>query len=287
MGAFGQCGVKRPGLAIIVNCMRRHVVLWVLAVTLTLGAHGPASTKGPPVRQHEAAGLRYLEVVVGDADPSAKMPMVVFLHGRADRPHPPQGDSWYGVTRSVRLILPVAPDHLGDGFTWLPHSVTEGRTGELTDALVERSDQLGRFLELVRARHPTVGRPIVSGFSQGGMLAFAVATGHPSAVGEAYPLAGWLPPGAMPTSRVRSEDRAPPIRAMHGTDDPIVRLGPTQRSVEGLRTLGWDVELHELDGVGHEMTESMHRRYGAWIRDAIERAALKRQRSTGAAAPGV
>lgn len=267
--------------------MKRRAALWVLAAALTLGARGAPSPDGPEVRQHEAAGLRYLEIVIGAGDPDDKMPLVVYLHGRADRPQPPTEDGWYGIERPVRLVLPVAPDRLGLGFTWLPHSVTEGRTAELTEALVQRTDQLGRFLEVVQSRHPTVGRPIVSGFSQGGMLSFSLATRHPRAVGEAYPLAGWLPPGAMPTTRVRTSDHAPPIRAMHGTDDSIIRLAPTLRSVEGLRRLGWDVELHEFDGVGHGMTDSMNRRYGEWLRDAVERAALKLERRSPADGPGV
>ena len=267
--------------------MRRHVVLWVLAATLALGARSPEPREGPEIRQHEAEGLRYLEVVTAGGDPSAKLPMVVYLHGRADRPHPPDSDSWYGIERPVRLIMPAAPDRLEDGYTWLPHSVTAGRTEELTKALVERSDQLSRFLEEVRSRHPTVGRPIVTGFSQGGILTFGVSTRHPAAVGEAYPLAGWLPPGAMPTERVWSIDHPPTIRAMHGTEDPIVRLAPTLRSVEGLKRLGWDVELHEYEGVGHEMSDAMQHRYGQWLREAVERAALKRQRPSSVASPGV
>lgn len=279
-------GVKpaRPG--IIVDHMGRKAVLWVLAAALTLGARASTRKKGPELRQLEAAGLRYLVVVVGKADPDAKMPMVVFLHGRGDRPRVPD-DGWYGLDRPVRLVLPVAPDRLGEGFTWLPYSVTEGHTAELTDAVVDRSDQLARFLEAVTSRHPTVGQPIVSGFSQGGILTYAVATRHPGAVGEAYPLAGWLPPGAMPTARVRASDRPPPIRAMHGTADPIVRLGPTVHAVGGLRRLGWDVELVEFPGAGHEMTPPMQRRYGRWLRAAADRAALKVERRAPASGPGV
>ena len=56
---------------------------------------------------------------------------------------------------------------------------------------------------------------------------------------------------------------------MHGTVDPVIPVGPTRVLVDRLRTRGFDIELVEFDGVGHEMSEAMNQTFHRWLERAV------------------
>lgn len=191
----------------------------------------------------------WLERVIGADDPDAELPLVVMVHGRGDVPASMIG-LLEGMTGPVRVVAPRAPDPLGDGFTWFPISVRDGQPQVLAEAIGEQADALVAQLAEVQRARPTRGKPVLSGFSQGGMLSFAVAVRHPDAIAKAVPVAGWLPepmwPGEAPPG-------APPIRALHGLDDDVLPFAPTAEGVEALRARGWDASLQAFPGVAHRI----------------------------------
>lgn len=227
----------------------------------------PGDVPGVQAREGHAHGLRYYEVVLGDVDFDAPLPLVMMIHGRGDRPRVP-GGPFAGVPTPLRIILPEGPDPLGAGFMWLPVRVGEGKTDVLSEALVARAAQLAALLDEVRATRPTIGTPIVTGFSQGGLLSFAMAIRHPDVVGAAMPLAGWLPPPLWP-ERIDDAHRALRIRSMHGTADRIIPIEPTIEAVAHLERLGFDVQLERFEGVGHEVTPDMNALFEAWLEAAL------------------
>ncbi|MBX3272035.1 MAG: dienelactone hydrolase family protein [Sandaracinaceae bacterium] len=234
----------------------------------------PAPAPPPRVRDPEAVaveegeleGIRYLEVRFGDPDPDEPLPTIWVLHGRGDRARIPGGPFW-ALPRPVRVFVPQAPDALGDGFTWFPVRVAEGRTEELSVAIVDRVARLARMMDALREARPTIGRPIVTGFSQGGVLSFALALLHPESVGRALPLAGWLPPGLVPD--LSEPARFPPIRALHGTADERIAYPPTRELVDALVAAGLDAELVPFADVTHVMTEAMDALVRAWLVSAL------------------
>ncbi len=228
---------------------------------------------GPGVRVREgmANDIRFLEVVFGDADFDDALPLVMLLHGRGDRPRLP-GGPFGGIPISMRLIIPQGPIPLGEGFTWITVSITHNRHELLASQLRRRADHLAALLNTLKETRSTLGRPIVAGFSQGGMLSFALALFRPDAVGFALPLAGWVPPNLMPTGPVEPELRVP-IRAVHGSDDPIVPVKPTEAVMERLGALGWDVEFVSYAGVAHVMSSAMNEQFESWLEDALEQQA--------------
>lgn len=216
----------------------------------------------------EAAGFSYIEVVLGDVDVDASLPMVLMLHGRGDRPRVP-GGPFQCVTMPMRIIMPQGPDPLGPGYTWLSLRVTEGQVEEISRQIVARADQLAAVVEDVSSRRPTLGRPIATGFSQGGLLSFALAVRHPGLVGAAFPLAGWLPPPLWPASA----EGLPVIRSLHGTADEIIPLPPTREAVARLAGLGADIALQEFDGIGHTMSAAMNDQFERWLEEALRQQA--------------
>jgi phospholipase/carboxylesterase len=154
-------------------------------------------------------------------------------------------------------VLPRAPDRHVVGWSWFPIPLSGVDRGGVEAGLARSRDRLASLLErLPRERHG-MGRPVLTGFSQGGMLSFAVAVARPDLVVRAVPVAGWLPASLRP-DRLPGGTRAP-IRALHGVDDPLLLVGPTRLLVSQLVRTGFDVSLREYAGVGHSVTPSMRR----------------------------
>jgi predicted esterase len=111
------------------------------------------------------------------------------------------------------------------------------------------------------AERPTRGRAVVTGFSQGGAMSFALAIQHPDIVAAALPLSGrnYVSPAG---------ESSAPIRAFHGGADRVVPVDAARASVKALRELGRDATLQVFEGVGHSVPPQVQT---AW-RDAVERA---------------
>jgi phospholipase/carboxylesterase len=217
------------------------------------------------VREIEVGGLSALEVVLGDADFDSRLPTVWAIHGRGDSARVP-GGPFLGLSRPIRVIVPRGPLPLGEGFMWVPERVADDRPEALGESLRARADQLAAAMREREGEVPHLGRPIVTGFSQGGHLSFAIALLHPDVVSFALPNAGWVPPALEPSAPEPS--RFPPIRCVHGADDRVVPLAPTEALVARLADAGLDVRLRAFDGVGHAMSAQMD----AAFHDALEQA---------------
>jgi phospholipase/carboxylesterase len=220
-------------------------------------------------------GFWAAEIELGTAPPGSPLPLVVMFHGRGDRPRIP-GGPFGRVPTPMRVIIPRGPLSLGSGYAWARHSVTQNRHEELAADLVTVTDRLVRLIRHVERTRPTAGTPVVTGFSQGAMVAWTLAVRHPTRVGLAIPMAGWVPPAARPRAL-----RASPTRSLHGTDDRIVRIDPTREWVGLLRSAGNDVVFRELAGVGHEITPEMNLQFEEWLEEAMRERAPRLEGGLG------
>lgn len=239
---------------------------WSSCASVTPTPESERVVHGLSVRQMELAGITYLEVVPEGVSFEARLPTIVSIHGRGDGPELPRG-RFLDIPEDVRLILPKAEAPLGDGFTWLPVSAAKGESRKLVRSLRDTAARLAAFLDELPGAHPTAGEPIVTGFSQGGMLTFTLATHHPEVLGAAFPVAGWLPPSLIPDAPATG--RLPLLRAMHGTDDPVLLSRRTRRTVNQLRDHGFSIMYREFPAVGHEMNGEMRGVLRTWIRAAV------------------
>ena len=211
--------------------------------------------------------MHFLERLTGGASVSAPLPLIVALHGRGGRPE--------GVARlfasfagRARVILPYGFDVSGDGFAWFADP-TDDRS--FADGTRRAADRLAAVIAEIARRRPTVGKPIVTGFSQGGILSFALAVLHPDLVGAALPVAGVLPrplwPSAWPAGVAK-----PSVHAFHGTADEVLSIEGARATLKRLREVGLPVELTEYPGAEHRLTGEMQRD----VAQALERAAHPR-----------
>jgi phospholipase/carboxylesterase len=202
-----------------------------------------------------AAGIHYELRYTGGADPQSKLPMIVAIHGLGDRPEN-FARIFDALPVKARLVLPRGLTTHGDGFAWFAIEVDPNdRDAKAIAAGVERATTaLVRMLDALLATFPTADKPVVTGFSQGGMLSLALAAHHPDRFAAAVPLAGWLPPAFMP-----ERAHPVPIVALHGDADRVLPIEATRISVGELRRLGFNAELREYPGVGHTVSDAMLR----------------------------
>jgi len=221
-------------------------------------AAAAAALPPPPatatISRGQAGSLQYLEVVPAGLDPRAPLPMIVFIHGLGDRPRTAFID---GVDLPARFILPQAPERSGRGYSWFPYRVGEQHP-EFSAGIVKAAALLVDMLDELRENRQTLGLPIVTGFSQGGILSFAIAVHHPSAVFAVHPISGMLPPELWPEAPAAGAP-TPPIRAVHGDADTVVPFASAVQTVETLGTRGFDVSMQAFAGVPHTQSEPMRR----------------------------
>jgi phospholipase/carboxylesterase len=185
-----------------------------------------------------------VEITTGGAEATDRLPLVVALHGLGDSPDS-FAQVFAGFPARARVVVPHSAVHRGDGYSWFElHGVglAEDAPGisAMADALVTYA------AEVSRAR-PTLGKPIFTGFSQGGALSYTIAARHPDAIRAALPVSGWLPRSLVP----EHESVTVPVFAFHGTADTRVAPSFAHDARDDLNKLGFSVTLREFEGVGH------------------------------------
>ncbi len=279
--------------------MRRLALALVLACPLVLGCEPrvePTSHKAPdpspspspspspvesaPVESEpvepaplelvagEAAGIAYFELVTGNGEREATLPMIVALHGLGDTPEN-FANLFAGFDGAARVILPRALDaNEGGGWSWFPYRARDPDVDALADSIAATADKLAPALVELGKTRPTRGKPIVTGFSQGGMLTFMLAVEHADLLDHAIAVGGWLPPPRWP--KAKPSGHAPTIVALHGDIDKAVGFGPTRDAVAHLTGLGWPAEFHGYPNVGHAIPPAMRNELFSLLRSYLD-----------------
>ena len=204
--------------------------------------------------------VSYLTVVSEGAAADAALPLVIDLHPLGGSPELMR----FVVSRRdfpARTVLPAGPIWLGIGNSWF--SLDDHK---MKDEVRESADRIAAFTRAMIERYPTLGKPVVTGFSQGGSLSFALAARHPDLFAAAVPVAGGLP-DSVPK---RAKPPAIKVRALHGADDDIVLMNWARHTVDEMRRQGWDATLRAFPGVGHESSREMGDAWRALLREFTE-----------------
>jgi phospholipase/carboxylesterase len=220
----------------------------------------------------QAAGLHYLERTLAGGDPTQPLPMVIMIHGMGDAPRADWFTAAGEIKTPMRLIMPRAPTPYYDGFSWFAYDPQKRDPELLARGIAAAAAQLARAVELLRVRRPTRGRPVVTGFSQGGMLSYALALHYPELVAFSHPISGTLPEPLWPREKPEGK-RFPRIAAMHGDRDQLVPIALTRRLHERLSALGFDNSLREFPGVGHQISAEMEAQTVELLESAVRASA--------------
>jgi phospholipase/carboxylesterase len=227
--------------------MRSPVPLLVAILAACRPAVEPAPVAAPvPID----AAVEIDAAVRDGGDPTASLPMVVALHGLGDTPERFIG-ALDGLS-GVRVVALRAPEPWRTGTSWFRGSVRDLPEEALADELVAAADGVVARIEAATARWPTEGAPVVTGFSQGAVLSWAIPLLHPDAVAGAVPVAGFAPASLVPTGEAAA--RVPPIRALHGAADEVLPLARAEATRDAALAAGVDATLVAFPGVAHAVS---------------------------------
>lgn len=257
--------------------MRRALVLLALAFPSLFGCKqdAPSEAPPPPISSSSASEplpeLRYLERTTGGASTSEPLPLIIAIHGRGDSPER-YLRLFEGFPLKARVITPFGPDPYQGGYSWFPSTSPRLNLDNVASGTERASHRLAALITSLTHKKPTVGRPIVTGFSQGGMLSFTLAVLHPEVLGEAYPIAGLLAPLHWPSSWAAGKVQ-PKLVSFHGDADHVVPFAVDKQSVEKLQAIGFSASLRTYPGVDHTITQEMRSDLFQALEEAVKRAA--------------
>lgn len=216
-------------------------------------------------RESELATVPFVEMVLGDGDPCSPLPLIVALHGLGDRPSVPRWP-YRDLPVTVRVVMPRGPISFGHGYAWSPIRVLDHDPTGLTATIDVQAGRIATFLDALIEERQVRGGVLLAGFSQGGILALAVAMRHPQDVGLVLPMSAWAPPEL----RTNAAPNAPPIRWMHGLEDERIPYDLALEAVTDLRVRGYDVELIAYVDQPHRMSIAMDERFHSWLARALD-----------------
>ena len=213
-------------------------------------------------------GVRYLEQMRGDADPDEAVPMVVLFHSKGATP-----EGHVNMLRRSgpsRLIVPegALSTRSGKGSLWWELGIKKAMEEDPMGAAAQwraAAARMHRFLQaLVRCR-PTVGKPILTGSSMGGEMAYLMGTRYMDHAYASVSVNGYLIPELWSPHMV-------PTLALHGIDDRTVPYAWDKEYVEAMQAKGAPIRLESFDA-GHGLTPEMGRAWGDAVKSLVASAA--------------
>jgi len=187
-----------------------------------------------------------VEFTTGHPQSRAHAPTIIAIHGLGDTAH-----NFSRVFRHSAIdahwIIPQAPTPYGRGFSWFPVRVPLDPEQDVAPGVDLAAQDISRLIDFLKSTRGLKGPLVVTGFSQGGVISYAIAVGNFSLIDAAIPVAGALP---LNTQIVRKNV---PIIAIHGQADQVVPLALSEVSVSRIRSHGGRARLVSVPGVGHRM----------------------------------
>ena len=161
-----------------------------------------------------------------------------------------------------RIEVPLGPMA---GYGWFPLTMGAPPDPAAFSAGVR---DVTRFLDAALHRYPVDPNKLVMlGFSQGGVIAYAVALAEPERFAGLVALSSWLPPAVAEQLRPRSRERLTTL-VHHGRGDELIDVGRGRDSVEILRRLQVPVTYREFE-MGHEINTDSLQHLSAWLEEKI------------------
>lgn len=179
----------------------------------------------------------YVVKYSGNSSRGDDLPMLVALHGNGDT-----ADHFYEtaldqMNSPARIILLQGPISYGSGRAW-PWNLADFK--QYGTAVAEAIDSL-------TLKYPTQGKPILFGFSGGGMMAYYQALKHGDRYSYIFPVSGQLSKNLLGDETLSIGAQ---VIAFHGLNDTVISIRAGKEAVHLLKKNGVDVSFSEFKG-GH------------------------------------
>jgi predicted peptidase len=199
-------------------------------------------------RQEDNEGYtNFLLYLPREYDPSRKWPLLVYLHGSAERGDDAGVVRHLGPPHQIELgndlpFIVVSPQ-CPDGSRWIPEKV------------VKLIEHVGRRFAV------DADRVYLTGYSMGGFGTWETACFDPERFAAIVPVAG----GGDVAQAKRLVNL--PIWAFHGAKDEVVPPEASRKMVDAVRKCGGHVDFTMLPGCGHGICDPTYRdrRLSDWL----------------------
>jgi phospholipase/carboxylesterase len=226
----------------------------------------PADCSQAEVEGGVVAGVPYLERMRGGAAPDETVPMVVLFHSLGASP---EGHSKMLTNiGKARLILPegVYESATGPGHKWWELGVKAAVERDPEGAAIQweaASERMAEFLRQIVQCRPTIGKPILTGSSQGGEMTLLMASTHPKLARSGVAVSSYLlEPFWTP--------RVAPTTMIHGTGDTTVPYAWAKDYAEKMQERGAPLAFESYQSMGHAVTKPMSRTWIGMVRSEVE-----------------
>lgn len=184
------------------------------------------------------------------------LPLLIAIHGLGDRPESFCEFMKTGISTRARIVCPRAPNVHGGGYSWFPPMRTLTTPERLTAALEDAGGRVAVLTSKLACDPNVLGKPVLTGYSQGGMTSYYLAVENADRYSAVVPIAGLLP---APLRERVSKDSATALYGFHGKADELVPYAEAQRTAAAFSERWPQVEFEAYDGVGHPLSAEMRR----------------------------
>lgn len=203
------------------------------------------------------AGFDYIEFVTGGANPNTSLPLIVYFHSLGSEPRG-LAKTLQDLSAPARVVMPRGNERWGSGPAWWPMRSKDEDQHRLAGYMYKTSRQMSEFIHEISRCRPTIGKPILAGHSQGGMMTMITAAANPKAFRGAVAASGWIPVELWPK-------RLPPMIAIHGTADITVPYPRTKDFLERAIQAGLPIRFIPIEGAGHGLSGQLRKTWKSAI----------------------
>ncbi len=188
--------------------------------------------------------FNYIVKYSGDVSKSDYLPMLVALHGNGDTAQNFYKTALNELHVPSRIILLQGPLPYDTGNAW-PWRAEEFNT---------YGKAFNEAVNLLAEKYLTNGKPILLGFSGGGMMAYYQALKYGNSYSYIFPISGQITKKMLGSER--SEIGAN-VYAFHGKGDSVISIGGSKNALKILHEKGAEANLTAFDGNHHGIFTNM------------------------------
>ena len=175
------------------------------------------------------------------------LPMLIALHGNGDTAKNFYNTALDQLNIPARIILLKGPISHGRGSAW-PWSMADFN---------QYGKAFNEAIELLAQKYPTVRKPLLLGFSGGGMMAYYQAIKYGNSYSYVFPVSGRLSKEILGDKLVSTGAQ---VIAFHGNKDSVISVQGGQQAVNILQDNGVNATLVVFDGGHHGIFTNMKAR---------------------------
>lgn len=179
----------------------------------------------------------YIAKYSGNANNTDYLPMLVALHGNGDTANNFYETALNQIQKPARIILLKGPIPYHRGDAWPIDA----------DALSVYGEAVNEAIGILVDKYPTTGKPVLLGFSGGGVMAYYQSVIYGNNYSAIIPVSGKLTEAMLEGGDANS---GAIVHAYHGRNDRVISFSSGSHAVEILKNRDINIKFTAFDG-GH------------------------------------